>query len=121
MDPFGARREYLAELDALVLAEVRALQPRPAPPGQRHAPPELPRARPAPRPDAAAPPRAAPDLALLDMEDRAFVDRTVAWLRGRPNPDIVADALWAAIADAPPAQPAADDPTADALPAGDAP
>lgn len=122
MDHGQNHRSLWQELDALVLAEVEALG--------------APRGRPAP---AAAPPPSAPELQadveippeesvseveappqnleLFDGEEQEVIARTSAWLRNKPNRDMIIDALWSAVAahDADQEEPSVTEPKSEAL------
>lgn len=73
---------WMSALDRLVLAEIRLLD-RPARPVRQPAP--------APEPETEA---GSTGDGLLQPEEEAFVASTGAWLAGRPNADMLIDAIW---------------------------
>jgi len=103
MDHSQNHRSLWQELDALVLAEVEALHAprgRPAPTAAR------PQSTPEVQADVEIPPEesvseveAPPqNLELFDGEEQEVIARTSAWLRNKPNRDMIIDALWSAVA-----------------------
>ena len=105
-------REGHADLDALdrlVEAELSSLIAG----LKRRARPPRPMSRPA------VAPRPAPLDGLLDPDEAAFLDGAVAWLRGRPNVDILLDALGRRVLDPDGAKPLAKGSTDPARPAQD--
>jgi hypothetical protein len=103
MDHTQNHRALWEELDALVLAEVEALDTpgRPVSP-QAPVPPVVPSMETVPElddPPVDADPEPVPrDLDMFDGEEQEVIARTSAWLRNRPNRDMIIDALWSAAA-----------------------
>ena len=99
MDHSANHRSLWEELDALVLAEVEALKPT-APdvislPGPTSLETSEKDERGAYEKDVQ--PR---NLQMFDGEEEEVIARTSAWLRNRPNRDMIIDALWSAASDA---------------------
>jgi hypothetical protein len=83
----GCRRGAWQALDALVLEEVEALIARQRPPDPQ-------------RPDAAARHDLDPEAEAENRDEEAFIDRSVEFLRGRPDAVALLDAVRAALAEA---------------------